>query len=125
MSQPNSLKPVHRLQDIGLSPRAVRASDASNHEWGTAMMKRSLVAGVALTSILVGPATAADLPTKAAPFARAACAQFGGFYAGGQVGVSSYNHTFNDLDAFGPQIDSQLPNGVSHSGRGALAGAQA
>jgi outer membrane immunogenic protein len=91
------------------------------------MMKRSFVAGVVLaTSVLTGSAMAADMPTKAPPAARAACAHFGGFYVGGQAGVANYSNTFNDLDSFGVfQIDPFLPQDVSHTGRGALAGAQA
>jgi outer membrane immunogenic protein len=89
------------------------------------MMKRSFVLGAVLTSVLAGSAMAADMRTKAPPVARAACAHFGGFYVGGQVGVGSYSHRFDDLDVFGAQrIDSDLPNSVSHTDRGWLAGAQ-
>ena len=92
-------------------------------------MKRSLVAGAVLTCLVTGSAVAADMPTKVRPSVGSpsrACANFGGFYVGGQVGGASYNHSFNDLDVFGHnQIDTDLPNSVSHSGRGWLAGAQA
>jgi hypothetical protein len=62
-------------------------------------MKRSIVLGALLTCVLTGSAMAADMPTRALPAARAACAHFGGFYVGGQAGVSNYNHTFNNLDS--------------------------
>jgi outer membrane immunogenic protein len=89
------------------------------------MMKRSFVAGVVLTSVLAGSAMAADMPTKS-PIARRACAQFGGFHWGGQVGVGHYKHEFNDLDALGAgSIDSSLPNFTSDTDHGWLAGVQA
>jgi outer membrane immunogenic protein len=57
---------------------------------------------------------------------RQGCANFGGLYVGGQAGVTSYHHTFNDVDAFGIEnVDPHLPRSVSHSDRGWLAGAQA
>jgi outer membrane immunogenic protein len=91
------------------------------------MTTRSFVVGAVLsTSVLTGSAMAADMPTKAPPAVRAACAHFGGLYVGGQAGISSYGHTFNDLDSFGGnQIDDDLPKDLSHTGRGWLAGAQA
>jgi outer membrane immunogenic protein len=89
------------------------------------MMKRSFVLGAVLTSVLAGSAMAADMPTKS-PVYRPACAQFGGFYAGGQVGAAYYKHGFNDLDAFGSsQIDGDLPHSALDTDHGWLAGAQA
>jgi outer membrane immunogenic protein len=89
-------------------------------------MKRSLVVSAVLTCLVAGSAMAADMPLKASPVARAGCAHFGGFYVGGQAGVSNYTHTFNDEDAFAIEwIDSFLPRSTTHTGRGALAGAQA
>jgi outer membrane immunogenic protein len=89
-------------------------------------MKRSLVVSAALTCLVTSSAVAADMPLKASPVARAGCAQFGGFYLGAQAGAASYSNTFNDLDAFGVNnVSSRLPQDVSHTGRGALAGAQA
>lgn len=92
-------------------------------------MKRSLVAGAVLTCLVTSSAVAADMPTKGRPSfgnPSRACANFGGFYVGGQVGAASYNHTFNDEDAFAIEfIDFFLPRSVSHTGRGWLAGAQA
>jgi outer membrane immunogenic protein len=90
-------------------------------------MKRSIIVGAALTCLIAGWAVAADMPVKApGHFNRPACAQFGGFYLGGQAGVAGYNHHFNDLDAFAIEwVDSFLPNSTTHSGTGALAGAQA
>jgi outer membrane immunogenic protein len=66
------------------------------------------------------------MPVKAYPGQnnRPACAQFGGFYFGGQAGVAGYSNTWNDLDRFGRNIDG-FPFDVSQTGRGALAGAQA
>src|SRR5436309_10644733 len=112
---------LRRLVDVRMSLPALLALQLLTMG---AMMKLSIVAGVVLSSVLAGSAMAADMPMKAAPV-RAACAQFGGFYGGGQAGASSYNHTFSDLDAFANSIDDKLPNGVSHTGRGWLAGAQA
>jgi outer membrane immunogenic protein len=92
------------------------------------MMKRSLVVSAALTFLVAGSAMAADMPVKASPYhnTRQGCANFGGFYVGAQAGGASYNHTFNDVDAFAINVvDSKLPRSVSHSGRGGLAGAQA
>jgi opacity protein-like surface antigen len=91
-------------------------------------MKRSLVVSAALTFLVAGSAMAADMPVKASPYhnTRQGCANFGGFYVGAQAGGASYNHTFNDVDAFAINVvDSKLPRSVSHSGRGGLAGAQA
>jgi outer membrane immunogenic protein len=65
------------------------------------------------------------MPLKASPAHRAGCAQFGGFYLGGQAGVANYSNTFNDLDQFANNNIDTLPQDVSHTGRGALAGAQA
>jgi outer membrane immunogenic protein len=88
-------------------------------------MKRLFVLGAVLTCVLTGSAMAADMPTKAPPVARSACAHFGGFYAGGQVGASYYKHEFSDLDALGPFINSDLPNSTSDTNHAWLAGAQA
>jgi len=92
------------------------------------MIKHSLIVSAVLTCLAAGSAVAADMPVKTAPYhnARQGCANFGGFYVGGQAGVSHYTHSFTDLDSFGVEwIDSFLPQDVSHTGRGALAGAQA
>jgi outer membrane immunogenic protein len=90
------------------------------------MTKRSLVVSAVLTCLLTGSALAADMPLKASPVTRAGCAHFGGFYVGGQAGYGSYTHTYNDLDQFAvSEVDSFLPGGITHTGRGGLAGAQA
>jgi outer membrane immunogenic protein len=115
------LVPLLHLEDVRMSLLALLALQLLI---AGAMMKRSIIAGVVLSSVLAGSAIAADMPMKAASV-RAACAQFGGVYVGGQAGVSTYNHTFSDLDAFAKGIDDKLPNSVSDSGRGWLAGAQA
>lgn len=71
-------------------------------------MKRTLLAIAGLVAI-GGTASAADMPVKAAPVvARPACAQFGGFYLGGNVGYAYYQHNFTDRDALGPSIDTGL-----------------
>jgi outer membrane immunogenic protein len=91
------------------------------------MIKRSLGLGAVLTCLVAGTAVAADMPMKAAPYNHraAACAQFGGFYLGAQAGGVNYSNSFNDLDQFGHnEIDSDLGNNVSQTGRGGLAGVQ-
>ena len=110
--------------DAGISS-VVYAPNTSNHKRAV-IMKRSLVVSAVLTCLVTGSAMAADMPLKASPVARAGCAQFGGFYLGAQAGAASYSNTFNDLDAFGVNnVSSRRPQDVSHTGRGALAGAQA
>lgn len=73
-------------------------------------MKRIIIAAAAFAAISTAPALAADMAVKAAPViaARPACAQFGGFYLGGNVGYAYYEHNFNDRGALGPGIDSGL-----------------
>jgi len=78
-------------------------------------MKRLLLSTAAIL-VLGSMASAADLPRKgpvAAPVVRPACAQFGGFYIGGNVGWGFYDHTFNDRDSLGPFIDTGLPSSIS------------
>jgi outer membrane immunogenic protein len=78
-------------------------------------MKKLLLSAVAILT-LGSIASAADLPRKgpvAAPVVRPACAQFGGFYIGGNVGWGFYDHTFNDRDGLGPFIDTGLPSSIS------------
>jgi outer membrane immunogenic protein len=68
-------------------------------------MKKLFLATTAVV-LLAGSASAADLrmPVKAAPVYKPVCAQFGGFYVGGQVGSTYYDHRWNDLDNFGPGL---------------------
>jgi outer membrane immunogenic protein len=65
-------------------------------------MKKLLLATASLV-VLAGSAMAADLPVyKAAPIVAApACANFGGFYVGGNVGWKYYEHKWKDKDNYG------------------------
>ena len=90
-------------------------------------MKKLLLSAVAILT-LGSIASAADLPRKgpvAAPVVRPACAQFGGFYVGGNVGWGFYDHTFNDRDHLGATIDDGLPASISGNDGGVNAGIQA
>jgi outer membrane immunogenic protein len=92
-------------------------------------MKKLFLASVAaIVTFVGGAATAADLPRKgpvAAPIVRPECAQFGGFYIGGNVGWGFYDHTFNDRDHLGATIDDGLPASISGNDGGVNAGIQA
>jgi outer membrane immunogenic protein len=67
-------------------------------------MKHRLLATVAIGALSVASASAADLrrPVTKGPIPppAPACAQFGGFYVGGQVGSTIYDHHWQDLDSF-------------------------
>jgi outer membrane immunogenic protein len=65
-------------------------------------MKKLLLATASLV-VLAGSAMAADLPVyKAAPVvAVPGCAQFGGFYLGGNAGWKYYENKWKDKDNFG------------------------
>jgi outer membrane immunogenic protein len=91
------------------------------------MTKRSLVVSAVLTCLVSGSAIAADMPMKAAPYHgnNRACANFGGFYLGGQAGYAGYSNTWNDLDRFGPDQINGLALDVTHTGNGGAFGAQA
>jgi outer membrane immunogenic protein len=81
-------------------------------------MKKSLLLSTALV-MLAGSAIAADLPVKAPIIAAVpACAQFGGFYVGGNVGYGYYDHRYNDKDGLGPFIDTGLGTSQSFSDSG-------
>jgi outer membrane immunogenic protein len=88
-------------------------------------MKKLLIAA-AFATISTVPAIAADMAVKAAPVvaARPACAQFGGFYLGGNVGYAYYQHTLQDRDGLGPFIDTGLSNSYRDSQSGWNAGVQ-
>jgi outer membrane immunogenic protein len=90
-------------------------------------MKKLLIASAALAAIYSAPAVAADMAVKAAPVvaARPACAQFGGFYLGGNVGATYYQHTLQDRDGLGRFIDTGLPAKIQDSQSGWNAGVQA
>jgi outer membrane immunogenic protein len=88
-------------------------------------MKKLLVASAALVAVYSAPAVAADMAVKAAPVvARPACAQFGGFYLGGQVGYGYYNYNYHDKGNLAQTIDSDLPTAARLSKDGWNAGVQ-
>lgn len=90
-------------------------------------MKRILLATTACIAFSAISANAADMAVKAArPMAAPppACAQFGGFYVGGNVGYGYYEHNFADRDGLGPGIDSGLPNSVRDTRSGWNGGVQ-
>jgi outer membrane immunogenic protein len=88
-------------------------------------MKKLFLATTAMVALAYGSATAADLPTKARPLPPPPppCAQFGGFYFGGNVGYGYGDHTFRSLDTFGPTGEFG-PHEVSRSVDGWAAGIQ-
>ena len=62
-------------------------------------MKKLLIAAATLAAVSSAPAVAADMAVKAAAVAaRPACAQFGGFYLGGNVGWAYHDTSFGDPD---------------------------
>ena len=74
-------------------------------------MKKILLATSAVVSLVVAvPASAADLPVKAPVYrpVAPACAQFGGFYVGAQVGWAKYDHRWSDKDAWAGAVDDDL-----------------
>jgi outer membrane immunogenic protein len=83
----------------------------------------SLLAGASVLG-LTSIASAADLPRKAPPLLPPPppCAQFGGFYVGGNVGWGYGEHTFRNLDGFGANFG--LPHEASRSVSGASFGVQ-
>ena len=93
-------------------------------------MKKLLLATSAIAALVMAvPAGAADLPVKARPLPPPPppCAQFGGFYVGGNVGWGYGDHTFRSLDSFEIQFDNGNQFGaheVSWSVSGATAGIQ-
>jgi outer membrane immunogenic protein len=88
-------------------------------------MKKLLLATFAVGAVAAGSANAADMQLKAPlPPPPPACAQFGGFYVGGNVGWGYGEHKFRDLDGFGPLNGAFLPNEASASVSGFVAGVQ-
>jgi outer membrane immunogenic protein len=74
-------------------------------------MRKILLATSAIVALVAAaPASAADIPVKAPVYrpAAPACAQFGGFYIGGNVGYAYYDHTWSDRDAWTREIDDDL-----------------
>jgi outer membrane immunogenic protein len=83
-------------------------------------MKRSFVAGVALTSVLAGHAMAADMPTKSpikSPMDRSDAFSWTGLYIGGHVGYGWGDKEWTQVD---PKRNDANSFGVS----GVVAGAQ-
>ena len=80
----------------------------SVQQGGFPMFKKLLITGAFLA--LPAAAIAADLPVKATAYApaRPACAQFGGWYAGGHVGYGTYDHTWSDRDAWTSELSDDL-----------------
>jgi outer membrane immunogenic protein len=69
-------------------------------------------------------AYAANLPVKAYPAPRPGCAQFGGWYVGGNVGWGVYDTAFSDRNGLKDTLDSGLPDNVDGRKQGVTAGAQ-
>jgi outer membrane immunogenic protein len=88
-------------------------------------MKRILIASA--FAMVAGSATAADMPAayKATPVARPACAQFGGWYVGANVGYGYLEHNFNDRDFIASSIDADLPRSTRDTRSGVNGGLQA
>ena len=82
------------------------------------IMKGRLLATAAVGALSVGSAGAADMRApamKALPPPPPACAQFGGFYVGGQVGATTYNHRWVDLDGLGGFLDHRFATSTDTS----------
>jgi opacity protein-like surface antigen len=77
---------------------------------GPNTMKEILIASAFAVGV-AGSAVAADMPAayKVAPVARPACAQFGGWYVGANVGYGYLEHNFQDRDFIAASIDTGLP----------------
>ena len=91
------------------------------------MMRKLFLATTALVALAAGAANAADLPVayKAPPPVRPACANFGGFYVGGNVGWGYYDHRWNDRDAWSSENSDDLQrSNVASSNSGFLGGVQ-
>ena len=87
-------------------------------------MKKLLLATFAVAALAAGSAGAADIPMKAGPVPAPlpACAQFGGFYIGGNGGWGYGDHTFRSLDTFGPFGPQEASRSVSGSSFGVQGG---
>jgi outer membrane immunogenic protein len=78
-------------------------------------MKKLFLATTALVALTAGSAGAADMAVKARPLPPPppACAQFGGFYLGGNVGYGFYDYRYHDRGNLVQTIDSDLPTSAS------------
>ncbi|MET0671550.1 MAG: outer membrane beta-barrel protein [Xanthobacteraceae bacterium] len=63
--------------------------------------------------MLASAARAADVATRHGYTLPPRCANFSGFYLGGQLGWGYYDTTFSDRDGLGQSIDNGLPNSVN------------
>jgi outer membrane immunogenic protein len=69
-------------------------------------------------------AYAANMPVKAYPAPRPGCAQFGGWYVGGNVGWGVYDTAFSDRDGLSKTLDDGLTSNVNARNHGFVGGAQ-
>lgn len=69
-------------------------------------------------------ARADGMPVKAAHYARPGCAQFGGWYVGGNVGWGVYDTAFSDRDGLSKTLDDGLTSNVNARNNGFVGGAQ-
>src|SRR5262245_33827757 len=79
----------------------VRATAPRRSQYRGASMK-TFLATIAVAALAAGSAAAADLPVryKAPPVVAPACAQFGGFYVGANVGGTYHTAHRNDDDGY-------------------------
>jgi outer membrane immunogenic protein len=94
---------------------------------GANAMKKLFLASV-FGFAFVGSAIAADMrmPAKAAPpIARPACAQFGGWYVGANVGWGYLAHNYHDRDNLAQFTDDDLPTSTRDTKSGVNGGVQA
>jgi outer membrane immunogenic protein len=90
-------------------------------------MKKLFVVTTILSALAGSHAVAADLPTKgpAPVVVRPGCAQFGGFYVGGNAGWASNTNRWSDRDAWSGEITDDLLRGnVSTTNNGFIGGVQ-
>ena len=90
-------------------------------------MKRILLATTACIAFSAISANAADMAVKARPpvVVPPPCAQFGGFYLGGNVGYGYYNHRHEDRGNLVQTIDDDLPTSAQISNSNWNGGVQA
>src|SRR5262245_12407744 len=82
-------------------------------------MKRLFLATTAFVALAAfGLVEAADLAVKAAPIARPACAQFGGFWLGAQAGWAKYDHQWWDKDGWAGIVNDDMVGVRSHTNGG-------
>ena len=82
-------------------------------------MKKLFLATTALVALAAGSAAAADLPVAykgPAPVVRPACAQFGGFYIGANVGAGYATAHRNDDDGYFVDNAGHTTNGTGWNG---------